>query len=80
MRIVDALKIKLSAVEAAMLSAVETTSSKAHDFFLAGRELVVGPTRNREMFDRTTDFFCEGDRRGPELRRALRGRRDGSCS
>ncbi len=59
LRIVEALKITLSPVEAAMLSAVETTSSKAHDFFLAGRELVVGPTRNREMFDRSTDFFAK---------------------
>jgi adenylate cyclase len=66
LRIVDALKIKLSPVEAAMLSAVETTSSKAHDFFLAGRELVVGPTRNREMFDRSTHFFAEAIAEDPD--------------
>ena len=77
-RIVHALKIKLSPGEAARLGAVQTTSSRAHDFFLAGRELLMGPTRNREVFDRFDRPFCQGHRRGPELRRGVRGRRDGS--
>jgi adenylate cyclase len=58
-RIVDALKIKLSPGEVATLAAVETTNSKAHDFFLAGREFLMGPTRSREMFDRSTDLFAK---------------------
>src|SRR5450631_312122 len=37
-RIVDALKIKLSPGDAARIDAGETTNSKAHDFFLLGRE------------------------------------------
>ena len=41
-RIVDALKIKLSPGEAARFDAVETPNSKAHDFFLAGREALWG--------------------------------------
>ncbi len=56
-RIVDALKIKLSPGEAARLDAVETTNTKAHDFFLLGREVLWGTTRNRETFERSTDLF-----------------------
>jgi adenylate cyclase len=56
-KIVDALKIKLNPGEAARLDAVETTSSKAHDFFLAGRETLWGTIRNRETFERSTDLF-----------------------
>ena len=37
--------------------AVETTSSKAHDFFLLGREVLWGTIRNRETFERSTDLF-----------------------
>ena len=56
-RIVDALKIKLSPGEAARLDAVETTNSKAHDFFLLGREVLWGTIRNRETFERSIDLF-----------------------
>ncbi|BCH07457.1 guanylyl cyclase [Mesorhizobium sp. 131-3-5] len=58
-RIVDALMIKLSPSEAAMLGAVKTTSSKAHDFFLLGREALWGTIRNREVFDRSTSLFAQ---------------------
>jgi adenylate cyclase len=58
-QIVDALKIKLSPREAAMIGEVETTSSKAHDLFLAGREFLFAPTRNRETFDRSNDLFAK---------------------
>ncbi|SEE75833.1 adenylate cyclase [Rhizobiales bacterium GAS191] len=56
-QIVDALKIKLSPGEAAMLSAVETTNSKAHDFFLLGREVLFATIANREVFERSTGLF-----------------------
>ena len=62
-RIVDALKIKLSPGEATRLGEVETTSSKAHDFFLLGRETLWGTIRNRETFERSNELFPEGDRR-----------------
>ena len=58
-RIVDALMIKLSPSEAAMLGAVKTTSSKAHDFFLLGREVLWGTIRNRDVFERSTDLFAQ---------------------
>jgi adenylate cyclase len=56
-KIVDALKIKLTPGEAARLDAIETTDSKAHDLFLAGREALWGTIRNRETFERSTDLF-----------------------
>jgi adenylate cyclase len=58
-RIVSALKIALSPGEAAALALPETTNSKAHDLFLAGREFLFAPTRNRETFDRSTDLFAK---------------------
>ncbi|RAZ88571.1 adenylate/guanylate cyclase domain-containing protein [Mesorhizobium hawassense] len=57
-RIVDALMIELSPSEAAMLGAVKTTS-KAHDFFLLGREALWGTIRNRGVFERSTDLFAQ---------------------
>jgi adenylate cyclase len=65
-RIVDALKITLSPGEAATLAAAQTTSSKAHDFFLAGRELLFGPTRSREMFEQTIDLFQKAVAEDPD--------------
>ncbi len=56
-RIVDALKIKLSPGESVRLGDVETTNSKAHDFFLAGREALWGTIRNHETFERSTDLL-----------------------
>ena len=56
-RIVDALKIKLSPGESARLADIETTNSKAHDFFLAGREALWGTIRNCAVFERSTDLF-----------------------
>jgi adenylate cyclase len=56
-RIVDALKIKLSPRESAKLADIETANSKAHDFFLAGREALWGTIRNREEFERSTDLL-----------------------
>jgi adenylate cyclase len=58
-RIVDALKIELSPTESAMLDAVKTTSSKAHDFFLLGREVLWGTIRNRDVFERSNGLFAQ---------------------
>jgi adenylate cyclase len=67
-RIVDALKIKLSPGEATRLGEVETTSSKALDLFLAGREFLFAPTRNRESFDRSVDLFAKATVEDPGYR------------
>ena len=49
--IISALKIKLSAPEKARIVGGGTNNVDAHDFFLRGRELVIGNKRDREMFD-----------------------------
>ena len=48
--IIAALKIKLSAPEKARFAAGGTKNVEAHDFFLRGRELVIGNKRDFEMF------------------------------
>jgi adenylate cyclase len=48
--IIAALKIKLSAPEKARIAGGGTKNVDAHDFFLRGRELVIGNQRNRETF------------------------------
>ena len=48
--IIAALKIKLSAPEKARVASGGTENVDAHDFFLRGRELVIGNKRDREMF------------------------------
>jgi adenylate cyclase len=56
-RIVDALKIRLSPGDTARLDAGEATNSKAHDFFLLGREVLWGTIRTGETSERSTDLF-----------------------
>ena len=48
--IIAALKIKLSAPKKARIAGGGTKNVDAHDFFLRGRELVIGNKRDREMF------------------------------
>jgi len=55
--IVDALKITLSAAEEAVLEDDGTANVEAHDCFLRGREMIFGPTKNRDMFDRSKAAF-----------------------
>jgi adenylate cyclase len=65
-RIVDALKVTLSPSESAMLDAVRTTSSKAHDCFLLGRELLWGTVRNLDVFQRSTRLFEQAIAEDPD--------------
>ena len=55
--IVDALKVKLTSVEAARIADIPTTSIEAHDLFLRGREILIGRKWNREIFDRVVAFL-----------------------
>jgi TolB-like protein len=48
--IIAALKIKLSAPEKMRIAGSGTKNVDAHDFFLRGRELVIGNKRDRAMF------------------------------
>lgn len=51
MCIVDALKVRLTAVEHKRIGMVPTASPEAHDLFLRGREAVQSSTNTKEMFE-----------------------------
>jgi adenylate cyclase len=55
--IISALKITLNSVEKAMIVGTGTKNVDAHDFFLRGRAMILGNTRNREVFEKATDCF-----------------------
>ena len=56
-QIVDALKVTLSPVENARLTAGGTSSMDAYDYVLRGRELLLGKTKNRETFEQSIKLF-----------------------
>ncbi len=55
--IVDALKVKLTSVEAARIADIPTKNSEAHDLFLRGRELVFSRNWTRDVFDELVSFM-----------------------
>jgi adenylate cyclase len=55
--IISALKIKLSEREKALTAGGGTKNVDAHDFFLRGRELLIGNKRDREMFVEASAFL-----------------------
>jgi adenylate cyclase len=56
--IVGALKVALTPTEKARLSDEGGTASvEAHDCLLKGREIMLGPIKNREVFDRAREQF-----------------------
>ena len=55
--IIAALKIKLSAVEKVLIAGSGTKNVDAHDCVMRGRELLIGPKKDREMFTEVTAFF-----------------------
>ncbi|MBV8568384.1 MAG: adenylate/guanylate cyclase domain-containing protein, partial [Methylobacteriaceae bacterium] len=78
-RIVDALKIKLTPGEAALLGEGGTTNSKAHDFFLLGRSLLFSSSRNRQMFERATTLFERAIAEDPNYGEAFAGAAMAHC-
>jgi adenylate cyclase len=56
-RIVEALKVKLTASERARITDNPTDSIEAHDLFLKGRELIQAPNLNREKFEQGKALF-----------------------
>ncbi len=56
-QIVGALKVTLSETEKSLLVDAGTKDVEAHDLFLKGRELMFGPTRNREIFNQSMTCF-----------------------
>ena len=55
--IIAALKIKLSAPEKVRFAGGGTKNVDAHDFFLRGRELVIGNKRDRAMFVQANEYL-----------------------
>jgi adenylate cyclase len=55
--IVGALKVTLSDAEKSRIVGVGTRNVEAHDWFLKGRELILGLKKNRENFDRWMECF-----------------------
>jgi len=64
-QIVDALKVKLSPAEAALLAGSAPTAVDAHDRFLRGRQLLFGSVKTREMFDQANASFRQSIERDP---------------
>ena len=57
-RIVDALKVTLSAAEKARLATSEACNVEAYDYFMRGREFLYGENKNREKFEQAKDIFA----------------------
>ncbi|MBV9288235.1 MAG: adenylate/guanylate cyclase domain-containing protein [Hyphomicrobiales bacterium] len=55
-KIVEALKVKLTPSEAALMGVGGTANPKAHDYFLRARELLFSTARSQEMFARTIEL------------------------
>jgi adenylate cyclase len=73
-KIVDALKINLSPRDAGLLQQpARQVASKAHDLFLMGREILYGPIKNREVFERATDLFAQAIEADPSYGAAHAG-------
>ncbi len=58
-RIVDALKVTLSAAEKARLATSEACNVEAYDYFMRGREFLYGENKNREKFEQAKDIFTK---------------------
>jgi adenylate cyclase len=58
-KIVEALKVTLSPAEKARLETSGTTDIDAYDYFLRGREFLLGESKTRETFERAIDFLTK---------------------
>ena len=72
-RIVEALKVTLKPAEKALMAGRGTSSVEAHDWFLRGRELLFGPTKNRDIFERTAAAFRRALELDPQYSSAYGG-------
>ncbi len=58
-RIVDALKVTLSAAEKARLATSEACNVEAYDYFMRGREFLYGENKSRDKFEQAKDIFTK---------------------
>lgn len=64
--IVDALKLKLTPVEAGLIGQVPTRSIEAHDLFLRGREALLSSGNTKELFDLALRSFSKAIELDPD--------------
>ncbi|MEX0627441.1 MAG: guanylyl cyclase, partial [Cucumibacter sp.] len=57
--IVEALKLTLSPGDVQRLKEAPPKNLEAHEVFMRGRELLWGPTKNRQIFEKMCEYFNE---------------------
>ena len=72
-RIVDALKVTLSPAEKAQRSEPKASDMEAYEVALRAREVLLGPTKNRETFDQARKLFFRALELDPNMAKAYAG-------
>jgi adenylate cyclase len=72
-KIVTALKLTLSPAEKARLADGGTRNIAAHDYLLRGRELLLGETMNRAVFEQSVELFSKALELDPDYALAYTG-------
>jgi len=72
-RIVDALKVTLSPAENARLADSGTHNIDAYDYFLRGREFLLGQNKNRDKFEQSLKLFTRALELDPNYSQAYAG-------
>jgi adenylate cyclase len=72
-RIVDALKVTLSPAEKVRLADSEACNIEAYDYFLRGREFLLGENKTREKFKQSIELFLRALELDPKHSQAFAG-------
>jgi len=72
-RIVDALKVTLSPTEKAQRSEAKASDMEAYELSLRAREVLLGPTKNRETFEQARKLFVRALELDPNFAKAHAG-------
>ncbi|TGQ77112.1 MULTISPECIES: adenylate/guanylate cyclase domain-containing protein [unclassified Mesorhizobium] len=65
-RIVEALRVALTPAESARIAHTPTRNIQAHDLFLRGREVLSGPDKTNETFERAVALFIQAIELDPD--------------
>jgi adenylate cyclase len=72
-RIVDALKVTLSPAEKVRLADSEACNIEAYDYFLRGRDFLLGENKTREKFKQSIELFLRALELDPKHSQAFAG-------